>query len=68
MVQDFVPDDLNHLKGLGRGNRVHEHVAMDSNEVLRVQDGIFILPHAFVSLHIKHQHAGGPCDPSPTKN
>lgn len=59
MIQNFVSDNLDHLKGLCRSNRVHEHVAMDPNEMFRVQDGVFILPHASVSLrHIETAIAG----------
>lgn len=43
MVQDLVTDYLHHLEGLHRGDRVHEHVTVNSNEVFRVQYTIFIL-------------------------
>jgi hypothetical protein len=62
VIQNFVSDNLDHLKGLCRGDRVHEHVAMDPNEMLRVQDGVFILPHAFVSLFHLDKLIAGPCD------
>lgn len=38
VVQDLVADDLDHFEGLGRGNGVDEDVAMDTDEVLGVQD------------------------------
>ena len=43
MIQDFISDDLNHLKGLRRCYGIHEHVPMDPNEMLRVEDTVFIL-------------------------
>ena len=43
MVQNLVPDDSNHLKGLPRSHRVHQHVAMNANEVFGVQDAILVL-------------------------
>lgn len=43
MVQDLIPNDGHHIKGLARGYRVYNDVAMDANEMLRVQDTIFIL-------------------------
>ena len=43
MIQDLVSDDLNHLKGLRRCDGIHEHVPMDPNEMLRVEDAVFIL-------------------------
>lgn len=42
-IQDLVSDDLHHFEGLGGGDRIHEHVAMNPNGVLGVQDAIFIL-------------------------
>lgn len=43
MVQNLIPNDRHHLKGLARCHRVYNDVAMDANEMLRVQDTIFIL-------------------------
>lgn len=43
MVQDLIANDRHHVKGLARGHRVYNDVAMDTNEMLRVQDTIFIL-------------------------
>lgn len=43
VVEDLVADDLDHLKGLHRRNRVDEDIAVDSNEVLRVQNAVLIL-------------------------
>lgn len=45
MVQDLVADDACHLKALLAGDRVHNQVAMDANEVLRVEDAVLILVH-----------------------
>ena len=43
MIENLVPDNTNHLKCLARCDRVNEHVAMYTNEMLRVQQAIFIL-------------------------
>jgi hypothetical protein len=43
MVQDLIPNDRHHIKGLARCHRIYNDVAMNANEVLRVQDTIFIL-------------------------
>ena len=43
MVEDLVPQDADHLKGWPRGDGVDEHVAMDADEVLRVEDAVFVL-------------------------
>lgn len=43
MVEDLVTDDGYHLKGLSGGDRVDDHVAMDADEMLRVEDAVFIL-------------------------
>ena len=43
MVEDLVPQDADHLEGLPRSDGVDEHVAMDTDEVLRIQDAIFVL-------------------------
>lgn len=43
MVQDFIANDRHHVERLARGHRVYNDVAMDTNEMLRIQDTIFIL-------------------------
>ena len=43
MVEDLITQDPNHLKRLPGSNRVDEHVAVNANEMLRVQDAVFIL-------------------------
>ena len=43
MIQDFIPDDPNHIEGLPRGDRIDQHVTMDANEMFRVEDTVFIL-------------------------
>lgn len=48
MIEDFISNDANHFEALFAGNAVHDHVAVDANEVLAVQDSIFIL---YVSTH-----------------
>lgn len=43
MVQDLVADDPCHLEALLGGDRVDNHVAVDADEVLRVENAVFIL-------------------------
>jgi len=43
VVQDLVAKDADYLKGLPGSNRIDEHVAMDADEVLGVQDAVFVL-------------------------
>lgn len=43
MVEDLVPDDACHFKGLLGCDAVDNHVAMDADKVLRVENAVFIL-------------------------
>lgn len=43
MIQNFVSDDLNHLEGLRRCYGINEHVAMNPDKMLRVEDTVLIL-------------------------
>ena len=43
MIQDLISDDAHHLEALLAANRVDDHVAVDANEVLGVEDAVFIL-------------------------
>lgn len=43
MVQDLISDDAHHLEALLAADRVDDHVAVDTNEVLGVEDAVFIL-------------------------
>ena len=44
MVENFVADDLDHLESRKGGDGIDEHVAVDADEVLRVEDAVLILP------------------------
>jgi hypothetical protein len=44
MIQYLIPNDSTHLKTLLAGNRIHNHVAMNANEVLAIQDRVLVLP------------------------
>lgn len=48
MIENFVPKDADHIKGLPRGNRVDQDVAMNANEMLGIQDAVFVLEAACV--------------------
>ena len=43
MVQDLIAYYATHLKALLAGDRVDNHVAMNANEVLAVEDGVLVL-------------------------
>lgn len=43
MVQDLIANDARHLKALFVGNRVDNHVAMNADKVLGVENAVFIL-------------------------
>nr|POE56727.1 hypothetical protein CFP56_33699 [Quercus suber] len=43
MVEDLVSDDAAHFKALLVANRVDDHVAMNANEVLAVENGVLVL-------------------------
>jgi hypothetical protein len=43
MVQNLVPQNPNHVIGLLGGDRVDQHVAMNTDEVFGVEDAVFVL-------------------------
>ena len=43
MVEDFVPQNAHHVEGLFGIDRVDQHVAMDADEVFRVQYTVLVL-------------------------
>lgn len=43
MVQDLVSDDAHHLEALLAAHRVDDHVAVDADKVLRVEDAVLVL-------------------------
>ena len=43
MRKNFVSDNLDHLKGLLRGDRVDEHVSMNPDRMARVENAVFVL-------------------------
>ena len=43
VVQDLIANDARHLKALLGSNRVDNHVAMDADKVLGVENTVFIL-------------------------
>ena len=48
MIQDLVMDHVDHVERLLRSHRVHQHIAMDSNEMFRVEHTVLILRQALV--------------------
>ena len=43
MIEDFIPDNSRHLKALLGCDRIHNHVAVNADEMLRIQDTVLIL-------------------------
>lgn len=43
MVEDLISDNSEHFKGLAGRDGVDDHVAVDADEVFRVEDAVFIL-------------------------
>ena len=43
VIQNLVMDDIDHIEGLLRGDRVYEHIPMDADEVLRIEHAVLIL-------------------------
>ena len=47
MIEDLIAQDADHVEGLPRGHGVDQHVAMNANEMLGIQDAVFVLVHVF---------------------
>ena len=43
VVQNLVSDDLYHIEGGSRIDRVNDHVAMNANEMFGIEYAVFIL-------------------------
>jgi len=43
MVENLIPDNAAHLEALLARHGVHNHVPMDANKVLAIQDRVFVL-------------------------
>ena len=43
VVQNLVPDNARHFEALLACDRVDDHIAMDADKMLRVEDTVFIL-------------------------
>lgn len=43
VIEDLVANDARHFEALLAGDRVNDHVAMDADEVFRVEDAVLIL-------------------------
>ncbi len=50
VVEDLVTQDPDHLERLLGSDRVDEHVAMDADEVFRVQYRVFILKQGHAAM------------------
>jgi hypothetical protein len=43
VVQDLIANNARHLEALLGSNRIDDHVAMNADEVLGIEDTVFIL-------------------------
>lgn len=43
MVQDLISDDAHHLEALLAADRIYNHVAVDADKVLGVENAVFVL-------------------------
>lgn len=48
MIENLISDDARHLEALLACNRVDNHVTVDANKVLRIEDAVFILKWGMV--------------------
>lgn len=51
MVQDLVSDDAHHLEALLAADGVDNHVAMDANKVLGVENAVLVLASSVDHLY-----------------
>ena len=56
VIQDLVPDDAQHFKGLFRRKRIDQHVAMDANKMFGIKNAIFVLYEVFGISGLGHRH------------
>jgi hypothetical protein len=52
VVQNLVPNDARHLKALLAGDRVDDQIAVDTDEMLRVEDTVLILANGQLSAGV----------------
>lgn len=50
MIKNLIPDDPTHLEALLAPYTIHDHVPMNANEVLVVQDRVLVLPRSVDDL------------------
>jgi hypothetical protein len=71
VVEDLVADDARHFEALLAGDRVDDHVAVDADEVFRVEDAVLVL-QSILSAWVpedqlpkldlfEHMQSGGRC-------
>jgi hypothetical protein len=52
VVEDLVADDARHFEALLAGDRVDNYIAVDADEVLRIEDAVLILLSNSLVSHI----------------
>jgi hypothetical protein len=55
VVEDLIPDDARHLETLLACDRVDDHVAVDTDEVLGVKNAVLILVKATILAVFTYQ-------------
>lgn len=51
MIKDLIAYNPGHFEALLAGHRIHNHVAMDANEVFRVENAVLILKWSGIVSH-----------------
>lgn len=52
MVQDLLPNDAHHVKALLAADAINNHVAVDADEVLAVEDGVLVLVQSVILFQV----------------
>jgi hypothetical protein len=51
VIQNLIPNDAAHLKALLARNRVYDHIAMYSYEMLAVENSVLVLARSIYNLY-----------------
>ena len=57
VIEDLLADDADHLKGLLGGDRVDQQIAVDADEMLRVENAVLVLNEHESGLRPGHEGA-----------
>lgn len=67
MIEQFIPDDPDHLEGLSGGNRVYNQVSVNSYVELRIHQAVLVLAFKvsrpfFSTPHVRRSNLSGGID------